>query len=235
MRYIFTVFALVIIFSTVIAAPAAADTRYVGDQLVITLRQGKSTKHKIMKTLKTGTPMEILEEDPTYFKVRISDGTEGYVLRQYISSELPKALRIKELEIKNSGLQNKIGELEKAKNNLEIQLDEIQKKYALEVSELKTKSTNLEQNIDLALNNQDEMTEKYNTLLAQSENVIQISDEREKLLKDNIKLTAGIKELRKKNKKLSDSKMIKWFLAGGGVFFFGWMIGKISRKRRSRL
>ena len=235
MRYIFTVFALVIIFSTVIAAPAAADTRYVGDQLVITLRQGKSTKHKIMKTLKTGTPMEILEEDPTYFKVRISDGTEGYVLRQYISSELPKALRIKELEIKNSGLQNKIGELEKAKNNLEIQLDEIQKKYALEVSELKTKSTNLEQNIDLALNNQDEMTEKYNTLLAQSENVIQISDEREKLLKDNIKITAGIKELRKKNKKLSDSKMIKWFLAGGGVFFFGWMIGKISRKRRSRL
>lgn len=235
MRYIFTVFALVIIFSTVIAAPAAADTRYVGDQLVITLRQGKSTKHKIIKTLKTGTPMEILEEDPTYFKVRISDGTEGYVLRQYISSELPKALRIKELEIKNSGLQNKIGELEKAKNNLEIQLDEIQKKYALEVSELKTKSTNLEQNIDLALNNQDEMTEKYNTLLAQSENVIQISDEREKLLKDNTKLTAGIKELRKKNKKLSDSKMIKWFLAGGGVFFFGWMIGKISRKRRSRL
>jgi len=235
MRYIFTVFALVIIFSTVIAAPAAADTRYVGDQLVITLRQGKSTKHKIMKTLKTGTPMEILEEDPTYFKVRISDGTEGYVLRQYISSELPKALRIKELEIKNSGLQNKIGELEKAKNNLEIQLDEIQKKYALEVSELKTKSTNLEQNIDLALNNQDEMTEKYNTLLAQSENVLQLADEREKLLKENIKLTAGIKELRKENKKMADSKMIKWFLAGGGVFFFGWIIGRISRKKRSRL
>ena len=46
-----------------IVPSAEADTRYVGDQLVITLRQGKSTKHKIVKTLKTGTPVEILEEE----------------------------------------------------------------------------------------------------------------------------------------------------------------------------
>ena len=235
MRYIFIIFALVIISSAVIVPPADADTRYVGDELVITLRQGKSTKHKILKTLKSGTPMEVLEEDPTYFKVRISDGTEGYVLRQYISSKPPKALRVNELEIENSGLQNTIGELEKTKSNLEMQLNEIQKKYVREVSELKAKSTNFEQNLDLALNNQDEMTEKYNTLLAQSENVLQLADEREKLLKENIKLTAGIKELRKENKKMADSKMIKWFLAGGGVFFFGWIIGRISRKKRSRL
>ncbi|MBW2472459.1 MAG: hypothetical protein JRE18_10305, partial [Deltaproteobacteria bacterium] len=98
-----------------------------------------------------------------------------------------------------------------------------------------TESTNLEQNLDLALNKQDEMTEKYNALLAQSEDVIKLAAEREKLLKENVKLTAGIKELRKENKKMADSKMIKWFLAGGGVFFFGWIIGKISRKKRSRL
>ena len=235
MRHILISFALVIISSIMITQPVAADTRYVGDQLVITLRQGKSTKHKILKTLKTGTPMEVLEEDPTYLKVRISDGTEGYVLRQYISSTPPKTLRIKELEIENRGLQNKIEELEKTKSNLAMQLDEIQKKYIREVSDLKTKSMNLEQNLDLALNNQGEMTEKYNTLLAESENVIQLADEREKLLKENVKLTAGIKDLRKENEKMADSKMIKWFLAGGGVFFFGWIIGKISRKKRSRL
>ena len=235
MRYFSIIFALVLIASTVIVTPAEADTRYVGDQLVITLRQGKTTKHKILKNLKTGTPVEVLEEDSLYFKVRISDGTEGYVLRQYISSKPPKTLRIKELEIKNSGLQNKIDELEKAKSNLEMQLDEIQKKDVLKVAELTAKLVDYEQKLELALNNQSEITEKYNTLLSQSENVIKTANDRERFLKENIKLTAEIKELRKKNKKIADSGMIKWFLAGAGVFFFGWMIGKISRKKRSRL
>jgi SH3 domain protein len=218
-----------------LAARAQADTRYVVDELVITLRQGKSTQHKILKTLKTGTPMEVLEEGPTYFKVRISDGTEGYVLRQYISSKPPKALLVKKLEIENNGLQNKIGELEKIKNRLEMQVDEIQKKYDSEVSELEAESTNFEQSLELALNNQNEITEKYNTLLSQSENVIKIAAEKDRLLKENKIIKAEIQELRKENEKMEDSKMIKWFLAGGGVFFFGWMIGKISRKKRSRL
>ena len=42
---------------------AAAETVYVSDQLLITFRQGKSSEHKILKTLKTGTPMEILERE----------------------------------------------------------------------------------------------------------------------------------------------------------------------------
>jgi SH3 domain protein len=235
MRHLSIIFVLVIIASTVLTLRAEADTRYVVDELVITLRQGKSTQHKILKTLKTGTPMEVLEEGPTYLKVRISDGTEGYVLRQYISSQPPKALRIKELELENRALQKRMGELEKAKSKLEMQVDEIQAKYDREVSELTAESTNFEQSLELALNNQNEITEKYNTLLSQSENVINIAAEKDRLLKENKILKAGIQDLRKENEKMANSKMIKWFLAGGGVFFFGWIIGKISRKKRSRL
>jgi SH3 domain protein len=235
MRHLSIIFVLVIVSLTILALQAEADTRYVGDQLVITMRQGKSSQHKILKTLRTGTPMEVLEEGPTYFKVRISDGTEGYVLRQYISSQPPKSLRIKELEVENSGLKNKIEALEKTKSKLEMQVDEIQGKYDHEVSELTAESTNFEQSLELALNNQNEINEKYNTLLSQSENVIKIAAEKDRLLKENKILKAGIQELRKENEKMEDSRMIKWFLAGGGVFFFGWIIGKISRKKRSRL
>ncbi|MEN8231335.1 MAG: TIGR04211 family SH3 domain-containing protein [Thermodesulfobacteriota bacterium] len=236
MRYISIIFALVIIASTVIAPPAEADTRYVGDQLVITLRMGKSAQHKILKTLKTGASMEVLEEeDPSYLKVRTSDGTEGYVLRQYISSNLPKALRIDELEIENSGLQKKISELQQTKISLEKQLSGIKEKYAREFSDLTTKSADYEQNLEQSLNKERIITEKYNTLMAQAENVVMIAQERDQLLQKNKKLTTGIKELRNEYKKASNSKMIKWFLAGGGVFFFGWIIGKISRKKRSRL
>jgi SH3 domain protein len=228
------IFALVIIASYLIAAPAQAETRYVGDQLIITLRQGTSTKHKILKTLETGTPVEVIEEDSSYYKVRTSDGTEGYVLRQYISSNPPKSLRIDELEIENSALKKKNKDLQKSKSDLEMQLKNIQGKYESEFSSITAESTEIEQNLDQAVNNERIITEKYNTLVAQSENVVEIARERDQLLQKNKKLTASVKELQKKNEKFADSKMIKWFLAGGGVFFFGWMIGKISRKKRSR-
>ena len=234
MRYISMIFALVIIASYLIAAPAQAETRYVGDQLIITLRQGTSTKHKILKTLETGTPVEVIEEGSSYYKVRTSDGTEGYVLRQYISSNPPKSLRIDELEIENSALKKKNKDLQKSKSDLEMQLKNIQGKYDSELSSITAESTEIEQNLDQSVNNERIITEKYNTLVAQSENVVEIARERDQLLQKNKKLTANIKELREKNEKFADSRMIKWFLAGGGVFFFGWIIGKISRKKRSR-
>jgi SH3 domain protein len=184
--------------------------------------------------LKTGTPLEVLEEDESYFKVRTSDGVVGYVLRQYVSSSPPKTQRIEELEILNSSLQKKISTLENAKGDLEMQLKTIQENYQQEFSGLTTKSSDLEQNLEQALINERFMAEKYDTLLSQTENVVEIAAERDKLSQQNTKLAAEVKTLLKKNDTLSDSRMIKWFLAGGGVFFFGWLIGKISRKKRSR-
>jgi SH3 domain protein len=234
MRHFSIILALLIITTSVMVPSAEADTRYVGDQLIITLRQGKSTKHKIIKTLETGTPVEILEEDSSYYKVKTSDGTEGYVLRQYISSNPPKSQRIDELEIEKSVLQKKNSELEKKRNKLEMQLKDIQENYNQGLSDLATKSADIEQNLEQALNNERIITEKYNTLVTQAENVVEIAEERDQLFQDNKKLASGIKKLQEKNKKMTDSRMIRWFLAGGGVFFFGWLIGKISRKKRSR-
>jgi SH3 domain protein len=220
--------------SYVIVPPAAAETRYVGDQLVITLRQGKSNQHKILKTLKTGTPLELLEEGDPYLKVRTNDGVEGYVLRQYISADPPKTQRIEELELRNSSLQKKIRALEEARSNLEMQLQTTEGNYEEKFASLTSKSADLEQNLEQALSNERIMAEKYETLLSQAENVVEIAAEHEQLLQKNNKLEAEVRALLKNNDKLADSRMIKWFLAGGGVFLFGWVIGKISRKKRSR-
>ena len=234
MRYIFLHFILVMLASYVIVPPAAAETRYVGDQLVITLRQGKSNQHKILKTIKTGTPLELLEEGDPYLKVRTNDGVEGYVLRQYISADPPKTQRIEELELLNSSLQKKIRSLEEARSNLEVQLQTTEGNYEEKFTSLTSKSADLEQNLEQALSNERIMAEKYETLLSQAENVVEIAAEREQLLQKNNKLEAEVRTLLKNNDKLADSRMIKWFLAGGGVFLFGWVIGKISRKKRSR-
>ncbi len=236
MRYTSILFILFLLASYLLVPPAAAETRYVVDELVITLRLGKSTDHKIIKTLKTGTPLEVLDDnDKTYVKVRTADGIEGYVLRQYVSSDPPKTKRIEELESLNSSLQKKVASLEEARSGLQMELKTIQDEYSQKYSEISTKSGDLEQNLEQALNNERVMAEKYETLLAQAENVVEIAAERDQLLQKNKILEADVTELREENDSLSDSRMVKWFLAGGGVFFFGWIIGKISRKKRSRL
>lgn len=234
MRFSTILFSLLLLVPLFFLQTAAADTRYVGDQLIITMRQGKSTKHKIIKTLKTGTPLEILEEDESYLKVRTTDGVEGYVLKQYISSNPPKTQRIEELEMLNSTLQNKISNLDAAKKNLEQQIKTMKESYGQEFSSMSSTSAELEQNLQQALTNERTMAEKYDSLLIQAENVVEIAAERDRLQQQNKKLEAEMAALAKKNDKLADSRMIKWFLAGGGVLFFGWIIGKISRKKRSR-
>lgn len=227
MRCFTIIFVLIIMALPLAETTAGAETRYVVDQLVITLRQGKSTEYKILKTLKTGTPVEVLEEGDTYLKVRTADGTEGYVLRQYITADPPSILLVNELKRKNS-------ELEKAKNDLQGQLEEVQAKYVREFSQSTQKIAALEHNLQQAVENESAITEKYSTLSAESENILQTTEERDALRRENGKLQSANKELQRKNEKISDTRMIKWFLAGGGVFFFGWLIGKISRKRRTR-
>jgi SH3 domain protein len=236
MRYLNIISILIVLASYVVAPPAAAETRYVVDELVITLRLGKSPNHKILKNLKTGTPLEVLEDDDkTYIKVQTPDGTVGYVLRQYISSEIPKKQVIEKLEKRNSSLQKKISNLEATKGNLEKQLKTNEKNYNQKFSEISATSADLKQKLEQALNNERIASEKYTTLLTQAENVVEIAAERDQLLQKNLKLEADVTMLVNENDELSDSRMVKWFLAGGGVLFFGWIIGKISRKKRSRL
>lgn len=217
------------------AVPAFADTRYVVDELIITLRLGKGTGYKILKSLKTGTAVEILEdEDNSYLKVRTTDGVEGYVLRQYISKKLPKARRIEELETLNRSQQKRINTLETARNNLAGQLETLQEEYGGKFTGMSSRAAGLEQELEQAVNRELLLAEKYETLETQAKNVLSIAAERDDLLQRNKKLETEVRELRQKNEKLADTRMIKWFLAGGGVFFFGWIAGKISRKKRSR-
>ena len=44
-----------------------ADRRYVSDMLIITLRAGKGREYRVIKTLKTDTPVEVLEENEEFF------------------------------------------------------------------------------------------------------------------------------------------------------------------------
>ncbi len=198
-----------------------ADTRYVSDELVITVRTGPGNQYQILETLKTDSPVEILEETENHFKARTRKGTEGYVLKQYITKNTPKKLLIARLEKEKAALERR---LEQAKEERQQQVQVAsseQAKVAALTSDLKNTRDELAQ-----------VSSAFEELKERSEGVLELTAERDQLLEENTRINSELAILQEENKDFHRSNMIQWFLAGGGVFFFGWLIGKISRKKK---
>jgi SH3 domain protein len=216
---------------------AIAETLYVSDQLVITVRRGRSAEHAIIKTIKTGTPLDVLESekgDP-YVKVRLPSGEEGYVLRQYLTDKTPKPVIIDRLKNEVAQLQNKLDEVEKKRDQLAEELQLIRKEKSGKENELNSYVAGLETELAKTKQNLQMLKEEYDTLVDKSKRVVEISTELDTLKEQNMRLTSDVRFLREEKNRLMRSGVIKWFLAGGGVFFFGWLIGKISRKKKQGL
>ena len=77
-----------------------AETRYVADELIITIRTGQGSEHKIIKTITTGTKMTLLEEqsDTGYARVSLEDGTEGWVNTVYLRDDKPAVVELTEVK-----------------------------------------------------------------------------------------------------------------------------------------
>ena len=224
-------FVLFILLSVSVTA-TQADRRYVSDKLVITLRTGQGMGYKVIKTLKTDTPVEVLEESERYLRVRTDEGEEGWVAKQYINSEVPKSVIIGELKKETNKLNARIKELEKDHVSLLDQFEVSKQSYATKAKELERNASNNREeaarfNMELA-----QVTERYNTLLDQSKNVVDIVSKQKRLQAKNVSLNAEAEHLKQENAHLRSTRRLQWFLAGSGVFFIGWIAGKASRKKK---
>ena len=64
---------------------SAETTRYVSDQLEITMRNGQGVKFAIKRVLTSGDRLDLIEADSSgYSKVRTIEGVEGWVLTRYL-------------------------------------------------------------------------------------------------------------------------------------------------------
>jgi SH3 domain protein len=212
--------------------PAHANRGYVSDMLIITLREGQGREYKAIRTLKTGTPIEVLEESGRYLRIRTEEGEEGWVEKQYISSELPKNLIIAGLKQETNRLSARVEELEKSQTLVLDQLKEAERTYDAKVKELEKNANNRQEEVSRMTMELKQITEKYNTLLDKSKNVLDLINEHDKLQAENAKLNTETARLTKENARLGSTRMLRWFLAGAGVFLIGLIIGKVSRKKR---
>jgi SH3 domain protein len=226
------IFSLMFFTFTVPVGIVCAETQYVSDVLVITMREGKGNEYKIIKTFKTGTPLEIIEESGQYLKARSESGIEGWVLKQYVTKQTPKHEIIAGLEKKIDRLNTKIEQYKKDKESLQDELKTAKSDHNKMTRDLTQNVSASKGKAEQTTRELKEITEKYNALFKESKDVINLVKERDSLKASNSSLQTKIDQLRKENDKLERSQMIWWFIAGGGVLLVGWIIGKISRQKR---
>ena len=77
---------------------SSAETLYVSDRLVIGLRSDITDSATIVKSVETGTALEVLERHGTRVRVRGADGVEGWVEERYLTAQAPVRTRVAELE-----------------------------------------------------------------------------------------------------------------------------------------
>jgi SH3 domain protein len=168
--------------------------------------------------------MEVLAEQDNYLYVQLDDGTKGYVLKQYIVQKIPNTLRIKQLSGELATLQ--------ASKNKQAQLTEQAQSEAVALrNQLNEANSALTLNEELLNNSKNALNE----LQIKAENVVLIDEERQRLKSELSAVADELVSLRHDNNEMLKTAMIKWFVAGAGVLFVGWVAGKFSRKKKRGL
>lgn len=205
--------------AAMLATTAAADTRYISDTLVVMLRSNTTNNHQSLERLTSNTPVTFLAEEGNFFRVRTPSGTEGYVLKQYVTSETPSALLVEQLQSQLAALEAEHQQLQQRHANLQEGGGSAAEREELTV-QLEEARTNLKQ-----------VTDQYENLRENSTEVLTLYEDNQRLEEQNQSLSREVVVLREENSSFHRSNMIQWFLAGAAVFFGGWFIGKISRQR----
>ena len=192
---------------------AHADTQYVSDMLVLTIRDNPDKNANVLGNIITADPVEILEEGGRFMRIRTKKGLEGWVQKNFITADKPKAIVIKEMKNEISQLKAKLEEFE---NNRDADLNEI--RASSQDDKLKIK----------------QLTEKYNNLLKESKTkTTALTGERDKLKAINTGLNIEVDNLKQDLNSNPKTKRIQFFLIGAGVLLLGFFLGLSSKRKKA--
>jgi SH3 domain protein len=193
---------------------AAAETMYVNDNLEVMIRGGKGVEFKILAIKKAHDPLEVLKTEDDYCYVRTEGGIEGWVLRRYLTRELPGPMVIADLRAELAKLKAEHAALNQEQQKLQEQKKSAEDSSALLGEKAKT------------------LESQYQELKASSANVIGIKQEHDRLAEENRKNALTISQLTEKNRQLRDYTMLLWFVAGASTLLIGMLFGAIIQGLR---
>lgn len=203
---------------TLVSSVVVAENAYVTDQFEVTLRSGSSTQNTILRMLRSGTTVEVLETDPEtgYSRIITAAGTEGYVLSRFLMDEPAARDQLAGMRRQMSNLRQRNQELEARLGQATANRDEFR-----------------QERDRLAKGNQDKDAELAN-IRRVSANAIELSNQNQELQTSlqsmNHRLQAQTSEIQE----LKAKKNRDWFIAGAAVLIGGILLGLLLPKLRMR-
>jgi len=191
-----------------LALPAisAAETRFV--EVEVTLRTGQGTDFSIVRMIRSGSAVEVLDEDRQkgYTKVRTPGGVEGWILSRYLTDAPIGAEQL-------VAARQRVDQLTRENKELTDERDRYMKEA-------------------------DSLAEDLAKLKDLSSNALSLEEANKQLRSTLIRDQETIERLQSENEVLSSSSTRDWFIAGGGVLAFGILLGVLVprirwRRRRS--
>ena len=203
----------------VLSQAAQAQTMYVTDEVVITLRRGAGTQFAIIDNLSTGDAVEVLErnESSGYARVRVrGSGDEGWVLTRYL------------VDTPTAGLQ--LVDAQRAQAQAQSRVRDLEAELATTSEALRTAQAELG-----ALQSANStMTVELDDIRTTSANAIELREQNESLRRRNNELSAQIEAVAIDNARLASRSRQNWFIVGALVLAGGIVIGLIAPSLRRR-
>jgi len=206
---------IITFFSLFFSMTVSAKVQYVSDELVINMRSGKGNSFKIIKIIKSGTPLTILEQDSGYTRAKTPKGVEGWVLSRFlINTPVARTLL--------ADAQQNVTQMKEKYDVMESELSTIRsERDILSSSEAKLLSNKETLNVELA---------KLQKIAARP---MQLEAENDKLRNELVEIEAENRLIKQEYQTLEDNSDQEWFMTGAGVLFGGMILGLIFPKLRS--
>lgn len=120
---------IVSILFALLVSQVNAETRYITDRILLGIHTEADEKSILIKSVPSGTELEVIGEQDNFIKIRLADGTEGWVNSGYVMSTEPTTRKFDALDNKLKTLQSEYDALKvahaKKDRELEIRRDEL--------------------------------------------------------------------------------------------------------------
>jgi len=207
-----------LLLSLLVSSNIVAQDMYVTDKFEIYMRSGESSKHRIVKTLRSGDKVTLINKDRKsgYSEIRISSGKTGYVLTRQLLAEQIARKRIPALEAHIADLETAPGELSQR------------------LTALTTAHTQLGEEHQTLLMEKRDIELELAELSRISADALQIDKERKELRKQVASMIHQVEDQKQQIREMKNSSIQRWFLIGAGVLAGGILLGLILPNLRVR-
>lgn len=193
-----------------LTAAAEASTVYISDVQFVAIREGMDNATRaVERGLKSGTPLQVLEQSQGYTKVLTPSGNEGWVADYFLSEDMVTRDQLDQLQ----------QELNKRKQDVTLISNDLSRSNQ-KISDLENANATLQQ--------------RNNALEAQLQEASQLSQRAQAIVANNDNVSYQLTSLKQQAdaakqyaENLQDTTQQKWFILGAATLFGGLLLGTI--------